>query len=128
MKFRSIIVAAALSITAVPAFAQDDQYLVAEDLVGAQLRSSDLNAESTMGGNPTNQLEFEGEAIGEVQDVALGMDGRMLGIIVRVGGPALVGGREVMVPVDELEIQRAADGTLFARTGVPSEQLEDFAR
>lgn len=61
----------------------------------------------------------ENDAIGEVEDVLFGPDGRMSGLVLEVGGLLGIGEREVAVPIHAFRIDPGATATTGSLAGLP---------
>jgi sporulation protein YlmC with PRC-barrel domain len=85
--------------------AQQDQEMLASDLLGAQV----YNAEN--------------QSLGEINDVLLAQDGRLKAVVVGVGGFLGIAERDVAVPWEALQVSRDEDQDLQLRLEVGREQL-----
>jgi sporulation protein YlmC with PRC-barrel domain len=86
--------------------AQQPEETLASDLMGTQV----YNAEN--------------QALGEINDVLLGADGRLKAVVVGVGGFLGLGERDVAVPWEALQVSREEGQDLVLRLKVGREQLE----
>jgi sporulation protein YlmC with PRC-barrel domain len=75
------------------------------------LRASDFVGREVYGRN--------NEAIGEVNDVLFGPDGRISGLVIEVGGTFGFGEREVALPIHAFQIDPATTATTGSIGGLP---------
>lgn len=78
----------------------------------------DLDAE-------VSDIDTEWTGIGEIEDLVLDAQGKLVGIVAEVGGLLDMGDKHVFLPVDDLKIVEA-DGTPYYVTRLTEEQLEEM--
>jgi len=59
----------------------------------------------------TNVYNNQNETLGEVNDLLIGQDGKIVGVIIGVGGFLGIGERDVAVPFESIQMQMNADAT-----------------
>ncbi|EAR51669.1 ribonucleotide-diphosphate reductase alpha subunit [Oceanicola granulosus HTCC2516] len=64
------------------------------------------------------------QSIGEVEDVMLDRDGRVVGVTVDVGGFLGIGEKEVLLPLNDIRLVAEDDDDLMIVTRLTEEQLE----
>ncbi|ADO44358.1 PRC-barrel protein (plasmid) [Ketogulonicigenium vulgare Y25] len=71
-----------------------------------------------------NVQDLEGTSIGSISDLQLNGDA-VTGVIINVGGFLGLGAKPVLIPVEQIDVIRDADGTvLHVEVGMSREQLE----
>jgi len=70
------------------------------------------------------QLETEWNDIGEIKDVILDKDGKMIGIVAEIGGFLDVGDKHVMLPTNDIKLVAVDDKSYAYVTRYSEEQLE----
>ena len=97
----SLRIAAALALGATAGTA------AAQDAIDLDDYNESLAAEPGWSADQVTQLEVrnaEGESIGEVEDLVIGPDGNVAGLILEVGGLLDIGDTHLMVPWDQVEM------------------------
>ncbi|MFA5899937.1 MAG: PRC-barrel domain-containing protein [Hyphomicrobium sp.] len=129
-----LIQAAALTaLMSMPALAQDaatpNQSPAA---VGAQTPAA---SQDTMAKSQTGQVSAKrimnkavknaaNETIGDINDIVIDADGKVVAVIVGVGGFLGLGEKDVALPFDQLTFAKDADGGLVASTPLSSDALK----
>ena len=104
MQFTRPIVRGALAIAAVAALAGP---AVAQDK--AQPPASPGRADVAIGSDSlhgTRVFDTEGKELGSIGRLLVGLDGRVSSVVIKHGGTAGLGAREITVPWDALKLQR----------------------
>ncbi len=83
--------------------------------------SGDISANKLINESVRNAAN---EAIGDVNDVLIGTDGKVSAVIVGVGGFLGLGEKDVALPFDQLTFAKDADGKLIVTTGMTKASLE----
>lgn len=92
----------------------------------SEWRYDDLYRDGVSAENFIDEMEVYGaggEEIGEVEDIIIGQDGRILAIVAEVGGLWDIGDTHVSVPFDQVEINQARDGVVVP---VTEETVDDY--
>ena len=76
-------------------------------------------------GEPFAAIAANWEEIGDAEDVLLGRDGRVAGVLVDVGGFLGIGDKEVLLPLDDIRLVPMDDEDLVIVTRMTREQLEE---
>jgi hypothetical protein len=74
-------------------------------------------------GQPLAAVPSEWEEVGDIEDLAIGVDGRMIGLVAEVGGFLGLGENTVIVPMADLRAVRVSD-ELYYITRLSREELE----
>ncbi|MGP3696087.1 PRC-barrel domain-containing protein [Rhodobacter sp. NSM] len=94
--------------------------MTAEDWSPNALYASGMSAQAFM--NQTEVYGSTGDDIGDVEDLVIGPDGRILSVIVEVGGVWDIGDTHVSVPWDQVEVRDSGGITV----PVTEETVDDF--
>ncbi len=70
-----------------------------------------------------DDIEMRYTNIGEIEDLVIDQDGRVMGVVAEIGGFLDVGDRHVMLPMDDVRIVRSG-GEAHYVTRLTEEQLE----
>ncbi len=73
-----------------------------------------------------NGLNPDWNKIGEIEDVVLSKDGKLIGIVGEIGGFLNIGDKHVMLPVQELRLVAVDDASYSYVTRYNEEQLESL--
>jgi sporulation protein YlmC with PRC-barrel domain len=101
--------------TSPPASASGEPRFIAAQQAGEQLASQ------TMGLRIKNAA---GDDLGFVDDLVLDKDGKLVTVVIGVGGMLGIGEKDVAVPYSALQLTTAADGQRFARLDTTKAALE----
>ncbi len=104
-----------------------EQVLVS-NLIGSSVHGQVIGEQDEDVGAPTQPGVATGEEVmGTVDDVIVDLDGKVVGIVVGVGGFLGVGERDVGLPWEAIEIRRDPENpeVYIVRTGVDRQWLED---
>jgi sporulation protein YlmC with PRC-barrel domain len=104
---------------AVPMTAPDDKG--PEALSPSLNVSRDWRASKLIGSNMTN---MQGQSVGTVDDVVLDNDGKVVSVLVSVGGFLGLGEKRVAVAFKELLISRGEDGNPIVKVTLSKQSLE----
>ena len=125
---RTIVTAVALAVLiTVPGVAQDaerPQDAPAIEVVersSATAFSGDVSAKELLGKNVVNAVN---ESIGTINDVRIDRQGKVVAVIVGVGGFLGIGEKAVALPYDQLTFSKDGNGSLIVGTGATKESLE----
>ncbi len=64
--------------------------------------------------------------IGEIEDIVLDMNGKVIGVVAEVGGFLDIGDKHVMLPMEDVTLTRLDNDSYIAVTGYNEEQLEEM--
>jgi sporulation protein YlmC with PRC-barrel domain len=84
--------------------------------LGSEVAASDLLSQKV-----TNA---ENEAVGDINDLSIGSDGKIAAVIIGVGGFLGMGEKNVSVPYDQLSFSRDANGYLVVTANITKEGLQ----
>jgi hypothetical protein len=126
---KTIVTAASLAVLmTVPVIAQDAvqraQEAPAVEVVeknSAATFSGDVSAKELLAENVVNAAN---ESIGDINDVLIGPDGKVVAVIVGVGGFLGMGEKDVALPYDQLTFSKDGNNTLIVGTSATKESLE----
>jgi sporulation protein YlmC with PRC-barrel domain len=71
------------------------------DAIIAAENATDMRAEKLIG---TSVYNTEGEEVGEVEDIVFDKDGKIVGVVLKVGGMLGIGGKSVGIKWDEVKV------------------------
>ncbi|MGE0118111.1 MAG: PRC-barrel domain-containing protein [Dongiaceae bacterium] len=77
----------------------------AEAIIAAE-NATDMRADKLIG---TSVYNMEGEAVGSVQDIVFDQDGKILGVVLKVGGMLGIGGKSVGLKWNEVQVSPTDD-------------------
>ena len=107
---------------------------VASDTIGEKTEELVDGAADTMrsaandagwpAGGAVEDIDSRYSEIGDVEDILIGENGEIVGIVAEVGGFLDMGDKHVMLRMDELRIVRSGDESYFV-TNMSEEQLEE---
>lgn len=83
--------------------------------------SAEISANKLLNASVKNAAN---EAIGDVNDVIIGSDGKVAAVIVGVGGFLGMGEKDVALPFSELSFAKDSDGALNITTSITKEGLQ----
>lgn len=66
----------------------------------------------------------EGEEIGEIEDLLVDDSGRIVSVVVEVGGFLGIGEKDVLLPFNEFQLTRDGDGAVMLRSNADKAKLE----
>lgn len=126
------LTATAVALTAGAAIA--DQHMSGEG--SEQFRARDLTGNNVYTTNTYVEDDWDLDAevtdietaysnIGEIEDLVLDADGKLIGIVAEVGGFLDIGDKHVMLPVEDLQVVSSA-GEPYYVTRLTEEQLEEL--
>ena len=125
---RTIVTAVALAVLmTVPGVAQDaerPQDAPAIEVVernSATAFSGDVSAKELLGKNVVNAVN---DSIGTINDVRIDRQGKVVAVIVGVGGFLGIGEKDVALPYDQLTFFKDGNSSLIVGTGATKESLE----
>lgn len=128
-RFTSILLAAGLA--AAPALAEStmdpDNLIRTRDITGGDIYT--LNGpmdEDTWGNWDHKGVGPDWNDIGEIEDIILDRDGKMIGIVAEIGGFLDIGDKHVLIPVDDIRLTPVDDKTYVIVTRKTEEQLEEM--
>ena len=101
--------------------AQTERRMIDQSQYTQQADLTTLTAENLM---DVAVVGANSEEVGDVEDVILSADGKVEAMIIDVGGFLGIGGKEVAVAFEDLDIRRSADGDLVLFTRFTEEKLE----
>lgn len=126
-RFTSLILVAGL--VAAPAIAEtqmDTENLIrTRDITGGDIYT--LNGpmdDATWGSWNADGVGSDWNDIGEIEDIILDRDGKMVGIVAEVGGFLDIGDKHVLIPVDDIRLSAVDDKTYVVVTRKTEEELE----
>ena len=73
-----------------------------------------------------NEVGADCNEIGEIEDIILSKDGQMIGIVGEVGGFLDIGGKHVLISIDDVNLVPVDDKTYAFVTRLNEEQLEEL--
>lgn len=73
-----------------------------------------------------NEIGADWNEIGEIEDLVLSKDGKIIGIVAEVGGFLDIGDKHVMIAVDDLSLVAVDDRTYTYVTRLSEEELEQM--
>lgn len=88
------------------------------DAIIAEQSATDLRAEKLIG---TSVYNSEGEKVGDVEDIVFDKDGKIVGVVLKVGGLLGLGGKSVGIKWDEVKVSPADE---LMTISYKKEQLE----
>ncbi|MEF2553452.1 PRC-barrel domain-containing protein [Aurantimonas sp. A2-1-M11] len=103
-----------------------DNTLTAEIISLSEWNYDDLYASGVSAEDFIDEMEvygLTGDEIGDVEDVIIGSDGKILSVIAEVGGFWDMGDTHVSVPWEQVELRPGADGIIVP---VTEETVEDY--
>ena len=124
MFYRTLVAIAAVA-AAGPAFSQEaasvpsgaampspSEVVMADDLEDASIVSLEGNYDQKIWEDsaPLEAMIAGLNEVGQVEDVALAPDGRMLGLTTDVGGFIGIGTKTVLIPLEDIRLVRSGDG------------------
>lgn len=123
---RTIVTAALAVLMTVPAVAQDaaSQGAPTIEVVersSATAFSGDVSAKALLGTDVVNAIN---ESIGTINDVLIDRQGKVVAVVVGVGGFLGIGEKDVALPYDQLMSSKDGNGSLIVGTGATKESLE----
>lgn len=113
----------------------DEEMIDLYGMQGELIRSRDITGGTIY---TTNEADDEGwdagydgigsdwNEIGEIEDLILSRDGKIIGIVAEVGGFLDIGDKHVMIPVDNLNLVPVEDAEYVYVTRYNEEQLEEM--
>ena len=104
----ALVVAASVGPAAAQSAATTDRPTVLSEPGVVTVRGSETMLASELGAIAV--VGADGEAIGDVEDTILGRDGRIVAVVVGVGGWLGLAEKLVAVPWDRLEVRDVEDG------------------
>lgn len=128
-----IPVAALIATMSIPAFAQEATtpanpaaqpaapMTSGETTAVKSTTTADISANKLINSSVRNAAN---EAIGDINDVILGSDGRVAAVIVGVGGFLGLGEKNVALPFDQLMFAKDENGKLNVTTSMTKESLQ----
>ncbi len=87
----------------------EQNQVLADNLIGSPVRArggAAMRQDQDAAGQPGEGIAAEGEEIGTVDDLILGGEGEIVGIVVGVGGWLGIGEREVALSWEMVDVQR----------------------
>ncbi|TVP93710.1 MAG: hypothetical protein EA347_00030 [Thioalkalivibrio sp.] len=106
----------------------DDEQMLANNLLGSPVHAQITGVHEEEMGAPDQPGMAAGEdTVGTVDDVVLGLDGEVIGIVVGVGGFLGIGERDVAIAWEEIDVQADPErpGAYVVRTDLDRQTLED---
>jgi len=88
------------------------------DAIIAAESATDMRADKLIG---TSVYNTEGEKVGDVQDIVFDKDGKIVGVVLKVGGLLGIGGKSVGIKWDEVKVSPADE---LMTISYKKEQLE----
>lgn len=88
------------------------------DAIIAAEGATDMRADKLIG---TSVYNTEGEKVGDVQDIVFDQDGKIVGVVLKVGGLLGIGGKSVGIKWDEVKVSPADE---LMTISYKKEQLE----
>jgi hypothetical protein len=118
-----------VALMALPAIAQEATTPATQNAPAAEapaptaskLQASDISAKALLNESVRNAAN---ESIGDINDVLIGSDGKIAGVIVGVGGFLGMGEKDVALPFDQLVFAQDADDDLVVNTTATKESLQ----
>lgn len=128
---RFLTAAAITALIAAPALADsqsDDsdhaKMIRARDLLGAEIYTLNAEGTATWDAEATyDQVSGDWSDIGEVEDIVLGEDGQMIGVVAEVGGFLDIGDKHVFLETESIKLVPVDDKSYGIVTGASREQL-----
>ncbi|SOE17583.1 PRC-barrel domain protein [Hoeflea halophila] len=130
MKRLLLATAGALMISA-PVVAQMTDYsdlIRTRDITGGTIYTMNASYdEGSWGTDPYyTSADTEWNDIGEIEDVILNREGKMVGIVAEIGGFLDIGDKHVMLPVEDVKLVAVDDKSYSYVTRLSEEQLEEL--
>ncbi|MGC8201183.1 PRC-barrel domain-containing protein [Aliiroseovarius sp. PTFE2010] len=101
----------------------------ARDLVDAEIYTANTKSDFMWDYSTSySQVETDWNEIGEIEDLVMDENGKLVGLIAEVGGFLDLGDKHVMVSLDEMKFFKAdndGDSDWVVVTGLSEEQLEE---
>jgi rRNA processing protein Gar1 len=98
----------------------------ARDLTGNNVYTTNTYVEDDWDlDEEVTDIETAYSNIGEIEDLVLDADGKLIGIVAEVGGFLDIGDKHVMLPVEDLQVVSSA-GEPYYVTRLTEEQLEEL--
>jgi sporulation protein YlmC with PRC-barrel domain len=85
--------------------------------------ATDLRAEKLIG---TSVYNAEGEKVGSVEDIVFDQDGKIVGVVLKVGGLLGMGGKSVGIKWDEVQVSPADELMTISYDKAQLEEAPDF--
>lgn len=127
MKFITSAIFASVLATA-PAVAEmskSDDLIRTRDLTGGDIYTINGPMDEDTWGNWDYQgVGPDWNDIGEIEDVILDRDGKMIGVVAEVGGFLDIGDKHVLIPIEDVRLSPVDDKTYVVVTRKTEEQLE----
>ncbi|QQM32153.1 PRC-barrel domain-containing protein [Martelella lutilitoris] len=127
---RLFLTTAAAALISAPVLAQMTDYsnlIRTRDITGGTIYT--MNEAYDEGSWATETYYTEAGAgwndIGEIEDVILNREGKMIGIVAEVGGFLDIGDKHVMLPVEDVKLVAVDDKSYAYVTRLSEEQLEE---
>lgn len=128
---RLLLVTAATALISAPVLAQMTDYsdmIRTRDITGGTVYT--MNASYDEGSWGTDSYYTNADAgwndIGEIEDVILNREGKMIGIVAEVGGFLDIGDKHVLLPVEDVKLVAVDDESYSYVTRLSEEQLEEL--
>ncbi|MCX7566085.1 PRC-barrel domain-containing protein [Sulfitobacter sp. F26169L] len=133
MKTRILAMTTAL-IAATSTFATAQSTLNPNDLISAdQIADGDIyRLEVTsedpawISGEPYTRVEANWNKVGDISDVLLDKNGRMVAVLVEIGGFLDIGDRDVILPLDSVRFTIGEGGEYHYVTNLTEEELNNL--
>ncbi len=107
-----------------------DRFIRAENIIGADIYTQYMEYDATVWGDTAyyETLDTDWEEIGEVSDIVMSRDGKIVGVIAEVGGWLDIGDSHVVIDIADLKSVGGSNddnyGDLAFVTSLSQEQLE----
>ncbi|MGV0877680.1 PRC-barrel domain-containing protein [Martelella sp. FLE1502] len=126
-----LLTTAAAALISAPALAQMTDYsnlIRTRDITGGNIYTMNEAYDEGSWGVDTYYTEADAgwNDIGEIEDVILNREGKMIGIVAEVGGFLDIGDKHVMLPVEDVKLVAVDDKSYSYVTRLSEEQLEEM--
>ncbi|WP_121063737.1 PRC-barrel domain-containing protein [Chachezhania antarctica] len=107
-----------------------DRFIRAENIIGAEIYTLETDFDENVWNETPyyEEVEQEWESVGEVKDIVLSRDGRIVGLIAEVGGWLDIGDSDVVLDMSDVKMVGGSADTMWNDlalvTPLTEEQLE----
>jgi hypothetical protein len=97
------------------------------DILGGDIYSADSkNGVVEFSTRSYDQMGEDWADIGEIEDIVLSADGKIIGVVAEVGGFLNIGDKHVFLPMDNVKLVPVEDATYKVVVGYSENQLEEM--
>jgi len=93
-----------------------DNLIRSRDIVGGRIyTTNEAQDEGWEIGKTRDEVGSDWNVVGEIEDVVLSKDGKMIGVVGEVGGFLDIGDKHVLIPVDDVNLVASDEYALVTR-------------